>query len=214
MKFKLSFIFLALSLLLGLSAQAAEAPKQAIVKVSAEFIAAIKQAEISDDEEIGKEQIKQLVDNHLSPYIDFRRVAYRTMAKHYKKASTKQFLAFEDAIKKSLINTYANPMLDPDSREELTSQIEVEIRDSRFINKKQTTASVSTWLKIGPTEKYDVIYSLYYKTKEDKWLVENLTVEGINLSLSFRNQFQRLYTENGGDIDAVTAIWAQARVDE
>lgn len=193
--------------------QAADTPEVVINQVADNFIGALKQTKIDDDPVKGKEQIKQVVDTHLSPVIDFRRIAYRTMGKYYKKASTEQFLAFTESIKRSLINTYANPLIELDSQQ-VANRLAVEVRDSKITGKKQRNAIVATWLKVGANEKYDVIYYLYYKEAKDKWLVENVAVEGINLSLSFRNQFQRLFSEYGGDYDKITKVWADSKVDE
>ncbi|MBE8182161.1 MAG: ABC transporter substrate-binding protein [Candidatus Portiera sp.] len=192
---------------------AADTPEVLISKVADNFIGALKEEKISNDPTKGKEQIKRIVDTHLSPAIDFRRIAYRTMAKNYKKASTKQFLAFTESIKKSLINTYTNPLIELDSQQ-VAKLLAVEIRESRITGKKKNTAVVATWLIVGANEKYDVVYYLYFKESKDTWLVENISVEGINLALSFRNQFQRLFSEYGGDYDKVTQVWATSKVDE
>ena len=185
-------------------------PEQVINDVADRFIEALKKEKIT--QENGKEQIKKIVDDILSPVIDFRRIAYRTMGKNYKKATTKQFLEFEEAIKKSLINTYANPLLE-DSRQ-LAEKVSVEIRDVKPGKSKSPTSIVSTWLKIDATEKYDIVYYMYLKKSNNKWLVENIAVEGINMSISFRNQFERLIGEYNGDIDQVTKVWAESKVNE
>ncbi len=204
---------ISMALLYTPAAQAADSPEMVITKVADKFIGALRQTKIDKDPTKGKEQIKQVVDTHLSPAIDFRRIAYRTMGKNYKQASTEQFLGFTDAIKRSLINTYASPLIELDSQQ-VAKQLEVEIRESRISGKKQNNAIVATWLKVGATEKYDVIYYLYFKESKDAWLVENVAVEGINLSLSFRNQFQRLFSEYQGDFDKINQVWADSKVDE
>lgn len=194
-------------------ATAADSPEQIITKVADNFIGALKVAKIDKDPIKGKAQIKNIVDTHLSPLIDFRRIAYRAMGKHYKQASTEQFLDFTEAVKKSLINTYANPLIELDSQQ-VANRLAVEIRESKITGKKKRNSIVATWLKVGANEKYDVIYYLYYKESKDQWLVENVAVEGINIGLTFRNQFQRLFTENGEDFDKVTQVWAASKVDE
>lgn len=183
-------------------------PEDVILKVSKLFIESLKTEEITPEN--GEQQIIQIVKNVLSPIIDFRRIAYRTMGKNYKKATTQQFLAFEEAIKKSLINTYSNPLLDDSAQ--IADTLSVEIRKVQPGKNKNPTSIVSTWLKVGATEKYDVVYYMYFKKSKEVWLVENVAVEGINLGISFRNQYQRLLNENNGDIDRVTKIWAKSKI--
>ena len=212
MMIRISHTLIILVLLASMPSKAADAPAKVIRQVSDSFIAALKDTEISNDEEKGKEEIKEIVEKHLSPAIDFRRIAYRTMGKYYKKASKEQFLAFEESIKKSLINTYANPLLESDSRR-IAEQLAVEIRNSKISGENNDKAIVETWLKIGVNEKYDVVFFFYRKKSSGAWLAENVVVEGINLSISFRNQFQRLYTEYSGNIDQIVGIWAKSRVE-
>lgn len=208
-------ILLASLILVSLTgiANTADEPSKVIAQVADDFIGALKQETISTDEVKAKEQIKNIVDKHLSPAIDFRRIAYRTMGKYYKQASTEQFLNFEQSIKKSLINTYANPLLGSNSQQ-LANKISIEIRESKINGKNNDKAIIASWLKVGVNEKYDVIYYMYLKKSQDKWLVENVAVEGINLSISFRNQFQRLHTEYNGDFDKISQVWAKSNVAE
>ena len=202
--------FIALLFLFGLPAagNATEEPESVIQKTATNLIEIFKTQTITG----GKEQIKQIVDEVLSPVIDFRRIAYRSMGKYYKRASPQQFLAFTEAVQISLINTYSGPLLDSDAQE-LAKKLSVEIYGAKTIEGRRSRKVVSTWLKVGSTEKYDVVYYMYLNTKKDLWLVENVSVEGIDIGINFRNQYQRLISENRGDIDKVTEIWAKSKVE-
>ena len=160
--------------------------------------------------ETAEEQLTTVVKVILTPVIDFRRLAYRTMAKHYKRASREQFLSFTEAIKQSLINTYANPLIETDSQA-LAEKLAVEIREVKKVGGKTPRTAVSTWLKVGNTQKYSVVYFFYFNKSKNTWLVENMAIEGIDLLISFRNQYQRLISANQQDIDKVTTIWAASK---
>lgn len=197
-----------LGLMMASAAQAAQPPEEVVATTATELIDALKTRSLTGDK---KAAIKEIVDEVLSPVIDFRRIAYRSMGKYYKRATTHQFLNFTEAIKISLINTYSGPLLENDAQA-LANKLTVEIRDAKPIEGSRPRTLVATWLRIGPTEKYDVIYYMYLNTKKDAWLVENVSVEGIDLGITFRNQYQRLITEHNGDIDAVIAVWAQSKI--
>ena len=201
---------IALLFLFGLpvSGNATEEPEAVIQKAATDLIEIFKTQPITG----GKEQIKQIVDEVLSPVIDFRRIAYRSMGKYYKRASPQQFLAFTEAVQISLINTYSGPLLESDAQE-LAKKLSVEIYGAKTIEGRSRRKIVSTWLKVGSTEKYDVVYYMYLNTKKELWLVENVSVEGIDIGINFRNQYQRLISENRGDLDKVTEIWAKSKIE-
>ena len=206
MKLKLLAIPLVLLVLLAQFTYAAEpADPSQVVRQTADNLLEILRTE-KIEEETAKEQLSHIIDDVLSPVIDFRRLAYRTMAKYYKQASTEQFLAFTQAVKQSLINTYAGPLVETDSRL-LAEKVRVEIREVQNIEGKTPRAVVYTWLKVGNNQQYDVIYYFYFNKSRNAWLAENIVIEGINLLITFRNQYQRLASENNGDIDKVTQLW-------
>ena len=54
------------------------------------------------------------------------------------------------------------------------------------------------------------IYPITYKVRKDgsgNWLIVNIIVNGVNLGLTFRNQFQALAIEHNEDIEEVTNNW-------
>ena len=55
-------------------------------------------------------------------------------------------------------------------------------------------------------EVYPVVYTLHQRDGE--WRVINVIVNGINLGLTFRNQFDQAMRDNNRDIDAVIDGWA------
>ena len=54
------------------------------------------------------------------------------------------------------------------------------------------------------------IYPITYKVRKDKdgnWLIINIIVNGVNLGLTFRNQFQALAEEHNENIDEIIKHW-------
>ena len=62
---------------------------------------------IDGSERVPKQAIVETVDAVLGEVIDFKRIARRVMAKHYKKANDQQRTQFTKAFRTSLLQTYA-----------------------------------------------------------------------------------------------------------
>ena len=192
------------------------APDKIVKNVSSSLLVGLKRTELDPDRDKARVQIRELVDEHIAPAVDFRRVSYRAMGKNYKKVSKEEFLAFVEAVKDRIINTYANPLYGADLKT-LAEKLELEIVNTQYGGKNNDKAIVKTFLKLSASEKYEVVFFLYKKKSSDPlalpWLVENLAVEGVNLGLSFRNQFQLLYTQHRGDMQKITNIWANTKIE-
>ena len=60
-------------------------------------------------------------------------------------------------------------------------------------------------------------YPITYKVRQDKngnWLIINIIVNGVNLGLTFRNQFQALAIKHDENIDEIIKHWtSNANID-
>ena len=56
-------------------------------------------------------------------------------------------------------------------------------------------------------QKFPISYSMYLN-KQGEWKMENVVVNGVNIGLTYRNQFARLMKDNGNDIDLVVSGWS------
>jgi len=58
--------------------------------------------------------------------------------------------------------------------------------------------------------KNNTTYHLQYnlqQQKDNRWLITNVIVEGVNLGVSYRNQFAEAVERNGGNVDYVVDNW-------
>ena len=55
------------------------------------------------------------------------------------------------------------------------------------------------------SSKYPISYKL--RKNDQNWMIVNIIVNGVNLGLTFRNQFQALATNNNGDINLTLDEW-------
>jgi phospholipid transport system substrate-binding protein len=131
--------------------------------------------------------------------IDFRRVAASVMGKKYYLLATKEQRAqFVEIFKDSLLDTYAETLAQWGD-----STISTQFQDD-FSYKELKTVEVKQTLDTG-SSKYPISYKLR-KDKED-WKIINIIINGVNLGLTFRNQFQALAISNNEKIESTIDNW-------
>ena len=145
------------------------------------------------DPDLFKKKIKDIFE----PMVDFRRVSASVMGKeNYLKSSTEQRSEFIEVFKNSLLDTYASTLAQWGDQKIVTN----------FTNK-------TTFEKIEDVNQ-DLLtesnsYPITYKVRKsgEGWKTINIIVNGVNLGLTFRNQFRALAEEFDGDIDKVILNW-------
>ena len=146
------------------------------------------------DRVLYENKIKEIFE----PMIDFRIVAASVMGKKYYLLATKEERAeFVLIFRDSLLDTYAETLAQwgdstittefPKNKEELSKNVEV----------KQT-------LDTG-TSKYPISYKL--RKSKDGWKIVNIIINGVNLGLTFRNQFQALALSHNENISETLRNW-------
>ena len=146
------------------------------------------------DRTLYENKIKEIFE----PMIDFRRVAASVMGKKYYLLATKEERAeFVLIFRDSLLDTYAETLAQwgdstittefPKNKAELSKNVEV----------KQT-------LDTG-TSKYPISYKL--RKSKDGWKIVNIIINGVNLGLTFRNQFQALAVSHNENISDTLKNW-------
>ena len=133
------------------------------------------------------------------PMIDFKRVAASVMGKKYYLASTSnQRNNFVEIFKDSLLDTYAETLA------QWENQAIETIFPEEAISNNIKNVEVKQILNTG-SSKYPISYKL--RKNDQNWMVVNIIVNGVNLGLTFRNQFQALASNNNGDINLTLDGW-------
>jgi phospholipid transport system substrate-binding protein len=144
------------------------------------------------------EMFKSKINAVFEPMVDFRRVGASVMGKkYYLAASASQRLQFIQAFKSSLLDTYSSTLAQWGDQEIIT--IFPEASESKPTEDVQQNLITS-----------NNIYPITYKVRKDKngnWLIINIIVNGVNLGLTFRNQFQALAKEHNENIDEIIKHW-------
>ena len=151
-----------------------------------------------EDRQLYEQKIKEIFE----PMIDFRRVAATVMGKKYYLASSKEQRAeFVVIFKDSLLDTYAETLAQWENQTITTifpKNMEIQTNNLKNIEVQQTLNTGSS--------KYPISYKLR-KNEDNSWSIVNIIVNGVNLGLTFRNQFQALAIKNNGNIESTLNGW-------
>jgi phospholipid transport system substrate-binding protein len=172
-----------------------------VEQTTAEMLTLIEEAKVYVDED--PERFYVAVEALLDPVIDFPRFARSVMAAHYKRATPEQRERFAEGFKWSLVRTYALALTE-------FNDGGVNIIPSDRPPKRPDRASVKQEIR-SEGEVYPVIYSMALN-KEGQWRVMNIIINGINMGLTYRNQFASAVQDPvyGGDMDQAIDGWVSS----
>jgi len=152
------------------------------------------------------EELESLVDDSLEEVADFRYIGASVMGRYFQNASPQQRSRFADTFRQTLIDTYTKGLVTFDYRD-------IRVLDTQQASRYEDQASVAMEVVAEDGSIYPVSYSL--RLDDNEWKVVNVIVNGINLGLTFRNQFDQAMRDNNRDYDAVINGWApELAVDE
>ncbi len=149
----------------------------------------------ADDRELFEDKIKEIFE----PMIDFRLIAASVMGKkYYFKATKDERVEFIEIFKDSLLDTYA----------ETLAQWEDQVIETIFVeyDNEKTLKSIEVKQELNTG---DSIYPILYKLRktENGWAIINIIINGVNLGLTFRNQFRALADEHDENVTLTIKNW-------
>lgn len=191
-----SFAFLALisMMLMAQIGYAAEKPNEFVQRISTELTTRLvkERAEYKKDPQL----LFTIVQENIEPYVDFNSFARGVMGQFYRQATDKQRADFTATFKQSLIRTYANGL--------------GAYENQKFVVKPYTAgddpkkAQVDMDIQTNSGTMIPVTYQMVLDA-QGQWRVRNLILNGINLGLTFRNQFASTVEANRGNLDKAIA---------
>ena len=141
---------------------------------------------------------EQKIKDIFEPMIDFRRVAASVMGKKYYLLATKDERSqFVEIFKDSLLDTYAETLAQWGDSTITTKFPLEELELVKNVEVKQI-------LDTG-TSTYPISYKL--RKSKDGWKIINIIINGVNLGLTFRNQFQALALTHDENISLTLENW-------
>ena len=146
-----------------------------------------------------REEYEDKIKIIFEPMIDFRRVSASVMGKkYYLMATPEQRSNFVNIFKDSLLDTYAETLAQwGDST--ISTNFPDKLPEDSVLN-----IEVKQTLDTG-TSKYPISYKL--RKSSEGWKIVNIIINGVNLGLTFRNQFQALAKSHDENIEATLENW-------
>jgi phospholipid transport system substrate-binding protein len=173
---------------------AAENPKAFVERISTELTTRLSKEKAAYQKD--PNLLLQVVQENIEPYVDFNGFAKGVMGQFYRQASDKQRADFTDVFKRSLIKTYANG-LGAYENQKFTIKPFVAGDDPK---KAQVDMDIYTNSNTTIPVSYQLVLD-----KQGQWKVRNVLLNGINLGLTFRNQFAATMEANRGNLDKAIA---------
>lgn len=199
--FILFTFILSLALIMPAASHArATEPGEMVLEVSNEVLSMVRGLR---EDENGSEKLQEKLQNYLSTYIDFPAFARGVMGKYREDASEEKKEKFTSDFKRTLVKLYSKAML------------AFEVRDvsiAEVINPRPDVAQVTMHITSKENASFKAQYSLR-KGPDGKWQVRNVVLDGVNLGLTYRNQFYSAVSSNDGDVTAAINNWSDVMKD-
>lgn len=179
------FLLISMPLHAGISQQD---PKRMISELSEQILAEIdrnRDVLLNDPAEV-----KAFADKFVLPYVDTPKMARYVMGQFWKQASADQQSSFSNAFTDSLLKAYSGSVLKLDISE-------IKVLKSDESRKGRASVDTEAIQKDGNVSK--VVYRLYFNKKIQKWMLYDVSIEGVSLLLNYRKTFASEFDKKGID---------------
>lgn len=145
----------------------------------------------------GDERLTAL-DSVVDEYFDLAVVARGVLGSHRDSLNSEQTQRFTGEFQKALVGLMFAALSEIGS-------YELSVQEARM--RGDDRAQVPALIKTSSQGDFEFLFSL--ARSEGRWNVLNLIVNGVNLGLTYRNQFNELMLSKGGDVEAVILAWTE-----
>ena len=190
-------LLLALTLFSGPNQAEAIHPQQVIQNVTDELLSLLEQKKQQGEGEIDKTLFLAELETVLNPAVDYEKFSKGVMGKYYRRSTDLQHQQFIDVFKKSLFAAYGNAFMALDNEKIIIEPYDKPLR---------TKATIKMDVHTSSGKVYPIAYSMHL-TGNDEWKLKNVIVNGMNLGLTFKNQFLSLMSKYR-DVDKVIQHWS------
>ena len=149
------------------------------------------------------DEFKEKLKNIWEPMVDVGLVSRLILSKAYRTATEEQILLFQTRTKKLLLDTYITALLEFEDYELETSR---KIKE----NKNKTLEVEINFF--SASDSFKAKFTLY-RNKQGELKIINIIIDGINLGLTFRNQFQDNLKNENYDLDKAIETWKPLYID-
>lgn len=175
-----------------------QSASQSMEKVTDEMLVLVGDAAMRQPENI--EPLMRAVDGVLGEIVDYDYIGKSVMGKYVRRASDAEVERFSAVFKETILRTFAKAVSGFDFKgyETVPPTSESPEPDKQIV-------SVNLLSNNGQT--YSLVY--YLVQEGDNWKLVNVLIDGINLRVTFRNQFANLM-EKYSEVSSVIDHWEEA----
>ncbi|WP_303901861.1 MlaC/ttg2D family ABC transporter substrate-binding protein [Thiohalomonas denitrificans] len=136
------------------------------------------------------EELYALIEDIVLPHFDFEAMSRLVLARHWRTASEEQRRQFVEEFRRLLVRTYGTALLEYSG----------ETIDYRPVHAGENADRVSVPTEVvsdqgGPS--IPIVYRLHQAN--GKWLVYDISVDGVSLLLNYRNEYNTVIRREGMD---------------
>ena len=171
--------------------------KESTERSLTEMIAVIERYEGQTAEE--QTALIQDIEPIVNRDVDFRYIANWVMGKYYRRASAQERDQFAEVFKQTLIKTYAKSLAGFDVKNYtiLTPSAQSPDPDKQIVTVEVVSEQGQTYTLVN-----------YMVKKSDEWKLVNVVLNGINLRITFKNQFANMMQTHKQNVQAVIDDWS------
>lgn len=188
-----------LVLLTATWAQAVPSPQETVLDGVNEVVAVVQQYPgVSPN----NPEFMADVDAVLAEKVSFTRIVYGVMGDYWSQANREQRIAFYREFRESMVNTYARAMLQ-------FSDLDIDLAEEQG-DRQDSLTNTQVFIEALASDgsRYIMSQSVYYDEGKERWMLQNISVNGINMGSFFRRQFDALIRETNGDLDEAITRWS------
>ena len=162
------------------------APPESVIRSATDRV--VKRLEAHPELSKDADRLFAMVNDIVIPHFDFNRIARRVLGKYWKRASDDRKRRFIAEFQTLLVKTYAIAIASYNYES-------IDYRPPR--SRSETETSVRTEITGGGSSGIPITYELHLV--DGHWKVYDIVVDGVSLSLTYRNDFRSLVRREGID---------------
>ncbi len=134
-------------------------------------------------------RLHAMIEDRVSPNIDYRRLSMLTLGKYWKTASQAQREQFTRNFRRLLVKTYATSL----------SQYTDHSIDYQLLKKAAKGGRATVRAKLNSSSGVPIVVDYRLHHAGAQWKIYDLTIEGVSLAVNYRSSFKEEISRYGLD---------------
>jgi phospholipid transport system substrate-binding protein len=166
----------------------AELPAQALIRETTDRLIVAVQRD-RDAIEADPGHAHRLIEEILSPHVDFRRMASRALGKYWRKVTPEQRDKFTREFKTLLVRTYS------------TALNSYEGQEIQYLTPRERPEhnTVIVRARVARIDAPEILLNYALYLTDDAWTIFDVSIDGVSLVINYRSSFTAEIRQNGMD---------------